>query len=279
VLRNVGARLAVPLLTVIVIATLAMLAAEAGAVDECRPTPTGIVCGFGGASTSTSLQISAGSLPPLRYLATSSGSCWYWSRYSPGLDSWDSANDQMIILTRFRLPECSGRPNPTTVVVISERAWEVFRAFPLDPPWFGLTPRIGITNLPSRLHLRDAPTLAHREALPDGRILEVEAWVDRVWVSWADGTPTEGFSLSRAAGDPGEVRHTYALKTCPPGYREGHIDGLKCHPELERYPVVVTFEWRGRYRAAGGWIGLGSIDRSDGLHYDVDEVLGILVEP
>jgi hypothetical protein len=219
-------------------------------------------------------------VPPLRYLATSGGICWYWSRYPPGLDSWDPAYDQEIILTRFRLPECPGRVTTTPPsVVIIERAWEVFRSFPLDAPHLRLSPTIGITNLPSRLHLDRAGTFTHRELLPDGRTLDVEASVVMVWIDWGDGTPVRGVAPPAPYGDPGPLRHAYSLKTCPPDYRAHHLDGPKCHPSLEAYPVSVTFEWRGRYRTAVEWTEIGSIDRTTSVRHDVDEVLGVLVAP
>lgn len=279
--RIIGARLAVPLILVIlfVVASPVLLTTgSAAASNGCVATPTGIQCAYGGTTTSTS-HAPGPTLPPLRYLATSGGVCWYWSRYPPGLDSWNSANDQAIILTRFRLPECRRRPSLPPVVVTSERAWEIFRAFPLDPPDARLSPAIGITNLPSRLHVEPTRTFTHTETLPDNRRLEVEATVAMVWVSWGDATPTQGMAPPGPYGDPGPLRHTYALKTCPPDYRTGHLDGPKCHPTLDRYPVTVTFEWRGRYRTGTDWIAIGTIDRATTLHHDVDEVLGVLVAP
>jgi hypothetical protein len=80
-----------------------------------------------------------------------------------------------------------------------------------------------------------------------------------------------------AVGDPGEVRHTYRLKTCPPDYRIHHLDGPKCHPVHAEYPTQATFRWSARYRVGANWIELGTIDRSAELAYDVDEVLGVLV--
>ena len=243
--------------------------------DVCRRTPWGIDCGYSGRSTSTTVVDRGGSRPPLRYLATSSGRCWYWSRYPPGLDSWDSANDHAIIFTRFRLPRCRGRSAPAPRIIASERAWQVFRSFPLDRPDFHLRPEVGITNLPSLLRLHRPEDFEHSERLPDGRILEVEASVRRVWIAWGDGAPVTGVTL-REALRPNRVRHTYGLKTCPADYRTGHIDGGKCHPHLEAYPVTVTFEWRGRYRDGRSWREIGTIDRAAVIHYDVDEVLGVL---
>lgn len=285
-LRTSGARLAVPLtLATIVIIVGLDIARSSGAqaADGCRPTSRGIVCAFTGSSISRSSATRPGHSPrttaPLRYLAVSNGRCWYWSRHRPGFDSWDSAFDQSIILTRWRLPRCTGRSASAPVVVIdvAARAWSVFRAFPLGAPRFALTPVVGITNLPSRLHLDRPQAFTHSEQLPDGRRLQVAASVDRVWIDWGDGEPPTNAPLAQTVGRPGAVRHTFRLKTCPPGYRSGHLDGPKCHPVLERYPITVTLQWSGRYRAGGAWKGLGSIDRSGSSRYDVDEVLGVLL--
>jgi hypothetical protein len=121
--------------------------------------------------------------------------------------------------------------------------------------------------------------LIHSERLADGRLLEVEAWVSVVWIEWGDGTPIHGTAPQNAMGFPGHTQHTYARKTCPPDYRRTHLDGPKCHPTLERYPVTITFQWSGRYRTGGAWLDIGSIDRSTGAAYDVDEILGVLVAP
>ncbi len=289
-LRSYGARLAVPLIlaTIVILVGLEIARSpRADAVDGCRPTADGIVCGYSGSTTSQSSSSGrAGSrrptrtpLPPLRYLATSGGRCWYWSRYRPGFDSWVSAYDQSIILTRMRLPACNRRRTvqaPVVVIDVSARAWTVFRSFKLDAPQFRLSPTTGITNLPTRLHLDRPGTFAYAETLPDRRRLEVQAWLRTVWVEWSDGTPAAGYSPGTATGNPGGVRHTYRLKTCPPEYRRTHLDGPKCHPAYDRYPVTVTFEWTARYRAGGAWRQLGSIDRPTSTRYDVDEVLGVL---
>jgi len=282
VLRSYGARLAVPLLlatTVILVGLEVGLSRTATAMD-CRPTPDGIICGYrGSSSTASSSSNAPAPLPPLRYLATQRGRCWFWSRYPPGFDSWNSAYDHRIINTRWRLPECRSQPAPRAPVVVvnvSARAWAIFRSFPLDPPTFHLTPAVGITNLPSRLHLNPPSRFRHSETLPDGRRLEVEATVHTVWTEWSDGTPSAGYGVATAIGDPGAVRHTYRLKTCPADYRVNHLDGPKCHPVLDRYPVTVIYRWSARYRAGGRWIGLGSIDRPTSIRYDVDEVLGVL---
>lgn len=293
--RTHGARLAVPLLTIVLCATGLQVAGAvpAGAADTCWMSRGGIVCYYSGvrttstASTRTSAAPAAprsatirAPLPPLRYLAVSGGRCWYWSRYPPGYDSQDSAHDHAIIRTRMRLPQCRSQapvqqPQRAIVVDVTARAWSVFRTFPLAGPSFRLTPGVGITNLPSRLHLEPPPGFGHSERLPDGRTLEVRARVESYVIVWGDGA-TERHPPGAAVGDPGAIRHTYLLKTCPAWYRANHLDGPKCHPTLDRYPVEVRAAWVGEYRAGGGWSRLGVAERGTGLGYDVDEILGVL---
>lgn len=152
----------------------------------------------------------------------------------------------------------------------------MFRSFPLDLPEFHLSPTVGITNLASRLNLDRPGAFHHAETLPDGRRLEVDAWVETIWIDWSDGTPESHHSLGTAVGNPGGVRHSYRLKTCSADYRIRHLDGPKCHPVHDRYPITVTLVWTGRYRTGGNWTRLGTIDRAASTRYDVDEVMGVL---
>ncbi|OFW65924.1 MAG: hypothetical protein A2Z12_08055 [Actinobacteria bacterium RBG_16_68_21] len=270
--RSSGARLAVLLFAVISATTLRAAIADPG----CVVTPSGIDCGYWGTSTSTAVT----TLPPLRYLATGDdpqlGPCWYWSRYPPGLDAWDPANDAGIIFTRWELPECPSHPGSTTITVTSE-AWDVFRSFSLERPAPALHPATGITNLPTLADLPRPQPLSHEEVLPDGRLLEVRADIETVWIDWGDGTPAAGYPA--VAAFAGDASHAYTVKTCPEEYRLHDPSGWRCHPTLDRYPVRVTFGWVGRYRAGGSWTLLGTIERVTTLPYDVDEVVGVLVAP
>jgi hypothetical protein len=271
--RIAGVVLAAPL-----IALLAALGVAAAADGECVTTPTGIECGYGGTSTSTS--VAPGTTLPLRYLGTSShfdtGPCWYWSTTPPGLDSWDPANDQAIIFTRLALPECPTRETPPTVIHTSA-AWEIFRSFPLAAPTISFDPAVGITNLASFLASPAPDPITHTEVLPDGTVLEVRAEVVTAWVDWGDGSPEIPYPPEALRGHPhGSATHAYALKTCRPSYRLEHPSGGNCHPTLPSYVVRVTWEWAGRFRQGGEWIDLGTIDRRSVERYDVDEVVGVL---
>ena len=261
-------------------------AVAAGADGGCVITPTGLDCSADGTS-STSGGTPGATIPalPLRYLATTEppddGLCWFWSPYPPGLDSWDSADDMAILWTLWALPECPDGTAPVVVPGTSwvvARAWEVFRSFPLAAPRPTLQPgRHGITGLPSYLAAAVPTPLAHREVLPDGRALEVEARVATALVDWGDGTPTLAYDPAALLSYPdGRARHAYALKTCPPGYRASHPSGGNCHPRLEAYPLTVTFRWTARYRIGAAWVDLGHLERSTAVAYDVDEVIGVL---
>jgi hypothetical protein len=262
------------------------VAVAAGADGGCVITPTGIDCSAEGAS-STSGGTPGTTIPglPLRYLATTEppddGLCWFWSPYPPGLDSWDPANDMEILWTRWALPECPDGLHDTETPGTSwaeTRAWEVFRSFPLAAPHPALQPgRHGITGLPSYLSASLPSPLAHHEALPDGSTMEVTARVTAVVIDWGDGSPAFAYPPADLLPWPGgRAHHTYALKTCPAGYRATHPSGGNCHPLLEAYPITVTFRWAGRYRLGAGWVELGLLDRTTSLPYDVDEVIGVL---
>lgn len=271
VVRFIGARLAVPLIVILVLAGT-LLGSTPAAAGWCEYSVDDITCWFTGSSTSTSVV----TVPPYRYLATADhpgvGRCWFWSRYPPGLDALDPANDSEINYTRLLLPEC---PPGSTTTTVTTRAWEVFRAFPLGAPRPEVRPSIGIANLPSLIATQRPSPLRHVETLPDGRVLEVEAFVASVPIDWGDGTPTIPFPLGTAIA--GEAGHAYWFKTCPLEYRRSHPAGRNCHPVLDSYPVSVSFAWVGRYRTGGAWTVLGTLHRTVRLAYDVDEVIGFQV--
>lgn len=252
------------------------------ASEDCYLTPTGVECRAGGTTTSVASGWNPVPVDPIRYLAVRQGSCWYWSRHPPGIDSWDLGNDTRIIRTITRLPECRWEePASTTTTPTSQitaRAWEIFRSFPLGAPAVRLEPAGGgITGLPSFASAIMPPPLQHSEGLPDGTMLEVAAEIAEVRVDWGDGSPPQTHAASSFLPRPqGSAWHVYARKTCPPRYRREHPSGPNCHPDLAAYPVRVDFVWRARYRRDGGWIELGELRRERVVWYDVDEVVGVL---
>jgi hypothetical protein len=121
-----------------------------------------------------------------------------------------------------------------------------------------------------------ADDITHLEVLPDGRTMEVHAAIAGLTVNWGDGTKGRFDPMQARPYPDGRVTHTYTTKTCDATYRREHPSGGNCHPTLEAYPVTATFTWSGRYRIGGGWIYLGTLDRSITVTYDVDEVQGVL---
>lgn len=208
--------------------------------------------------------------PPFRYLVVEGG-CYRWSRVGPGLDTRIIGTENEIYQIIFNNPSCRGDP---------ERAWRIFRSFPLATPAPTFQPvDHGITGHPTYLAAANPATITHSEVLPNGETFEVRALVASMTVDWGDGwttTDDPAFALPYPAG---AVTHTYTTKTCPPDYRVTHPSGPNCHPELEAYPVNATFTWWGEYRVGGGWIPIGTLDLSTTVFYDVDEVIGVLVDP
>ncbi|MDX1691347.1 MAG: hypothetical protein R3290_10025 [Acidimicrobiia bacterium] len=256
-------------------------APRADAAPACVTTPIGIECTASGGTTETIVRPGGPgpTLPPVRYLVVAVdarvGTCWYWSRSGPGLDSWRPGDEHAIIMTRTLEPACP--PVRRTPVVdetfVSRRAWEVFRSFPLPPP----DPRVvpwpsGFANHPSTLVVSTGPRFSHDETLPDGSGLAVRAHVGAVIVHWGDDSPA--LVHDPAAASSG-IRHAYGMKTCSQAYREEHPAGALCHPRLDRYDIEVTAVWEARYRRDGPWLRLGEISRNGVVPYDVDEVVGV----
>ena len=212
---------------------------------------------------------------PTRYLYTT-GTCYYRSSIPGGLDVRDLANEDRVLRIRGTTPRC----DPAITGPIPDRAWWVLRSFPLAVPAPSFQPPDhGITGLPTYLAMADPATITHSELLPDSRLFEVRALVASLTVDWGDGTTTTEDPAVALPFPEGRVTHTYRSKTCPPEYRATHPSGQNCHPTLEAYPVAATFTWFGEYRVGGAWIPIGTLDLTTTIFYDVDEVVGVLVDP
>jgi hypothetical protein len=213
--------------------------------------------------------------PPIRYLY-STGECYYWSTIPGGVDAWDPANENTVYGIVLGTPEC----DPTVTDPLPDRAWRIFRSFPLATPDPSFQPaNHGITGHPTYLAAANPTSITHSEVLPDDRLFEVRAQVASLTVDWGDEwTTTEDPSVALPY-PAGAVTHTYTTKTCPPDYRITHPSGPNCHPTLEAYPVIATFTWWGEYRIGGSWIPIGTLDLTTTILYDVDEVIGVLVDP
>jgi len=212
---------------------------------------------------------------PTRYLYTT-GTCYYRSSIPGGLDVRDLANENLVMrIIGGATPRCDPAITP-----IPDRAWWILRSFPLAVPAPSFQPPDhGITGLPTYLATADPATITHSELLPDSRLFEVRALVASLTVDWGDGATTPQDPAVALPFPEGRVTHTYRTKTCPPEYRTTHPSGQNCHPTLEAYPVAATFTWFGEYRVGGAWIPIETVDLTTTIFYDVDEVVGVLVDP
>ncbi|MGB5565919.1 MAG: hypothetical protein WBN93_06250 [Acidimicrobiia bacterium] len=247
--------------------------------DDCRYDPGRgeVICSASGGSTNRSDTTPPRERPPMRYIYEATDAtgapCYYWSPTPGGLDVWDPGNDPAVAAIVLTTPVC-----PVIVETPEDTAWRIFRSFALALPDPSLEPAAaGITGLPTYLATPGPPDITHVELLPDGRSMEVWAAARTLVIDWGDGT-NGSFDAATALTYPsGAVTHTYATKTCNPTYRSEHPYGGNCHPTLEAYPITATFVWEGRYRIGGGWIYLGTLDRTATVLYDVDEVQGVLL--
>lgn len=253
---------------------------DASAAEVCYLDPGGqLICEDDGTITDPGAPGEPGTDPPfdsggLRYLHTrfeSGVECYYWSNVPGGLDTSDSANDAAVIAVVLSMAECP----PTPGVDPETRAWSIFRSWSLAVPTPSLQPSDrGITGLPTFLATNQPATISHSEVLPDGRTLQVRADVIRLSVAWGDGESAIYAPEDAVPYPDGEVTHTYTLKTCTPDYRANHPSGGLCHPTLDHYDIVVTFDWGGAYSVGSGWIDLGVLTRTATIDYDVDEARG-----
>jgi hypothetical protein len=247
--------------------------------DSCwTDLPSGTLrCSAAGDGSSPDLPIPRPADDPgLRYVHTSTdpvvGECHFWSNIPGGLDAWDPANDPAVLATVTRLPLC---PNPPALDA-EVRAWDVFRSWDLAPPSPTISPPdVGITGVPSQISSVAPAAIVHSEILPDGRTLAVRATITMLTVSWGDGSVTHHDPATAIGYPDGDVAHVYELKTCASSYRREHPSGHLCHPTLERYEVRATYQWTGEFSVGGGWVELGSLDRTATTSYDVDEARGV----
>jgi hypothetical protein len=266
-----------PVLVLILSFASSWYLATASVADDCYYDILDgkLICSATGGSTGTT-KPPPRERPPIRYIYertdATGAPCYSWSSIPGGIDTWDPTNDPIVAGIVLTTPLC-----PVIVETPEDTAWRIFRSFPLATPDPSLQPAAaGITGLPTYLETPGPADITHTEVLPDGRSMEVWATVRSLAVDWGDDT-SGLFDASTALSYPaGAVTHTYGTKTCNPGYRSEHPFGGNCHPTLEAYPITATFTWEGRYRIGGGWIYLGTLDRTATVLYDVDEVQGVL---
>ncbi|HSJ35915.1 MAG TPA: hypothetical protein VLB85_12760, partial [Acidimicrobiia bacterium] len=110
-----------------------------------------------------------------------------------------------------------------------------------------------------------------------GYVLDVEVVVTATTVEWGDGAadtfPPEAYPQLTGYPD-GLARHVYEAKTCLPA---GSADD--CHPDLEAYPVIISYQWGARWRANGGaWITVSVPPSTTSVDYPVTEAVSTLTE-
>ena len=240
-----------------------------------------MVCDAGGTipgdpATGKKVGVKPPAPPPLRYLQVVGG-CWQWSRFAPGMDTWAPGfNEDDMWAIIFSTPRCVSSPGEP----VPDRAWRIFRSFPLASPGPTFNPSpAGITGYPTYLAATNPTQIDHNEVLENGTTLEVRALVTVLNVDWGDGWSLATGPEQAVPYPDGAMVHIYKTKTCTPEYRETHVSGRNCHAFLEAYPVTSTFTWAGEYRNGGPWISIGTLDLNTTVHYDVDEVFGVLISP
>ena len=200
---------------------------RASAADGCKYAAGRHGCWIIGSSTSISIV----TLPPIRYLATRNhalvGRCWFWSCHPPGLDAFNGANDEAIIRTRFENPQCPARAgnrrHQRDVAVVGKVPEPFGSRYPhrgSDHRWGSPTSSLITTNRPTSLN--------HPERLPDGRLLEVQAYVGSVRITWGDGS--RSYSTTLAYGTEQDTPRLEDLSARVPGAASA---GPNCHPMLE----------------------------------------------
>lgn len=215
--------------------------------------------------------------PGLRYVYTTTdpvlGDCYYWSNLVGGLDSWNPDNEATIIPITTTLPECPAVPAVDPLL----RAWEVFRAWDLDPPMPTVTPpNIGITGIPTHVAATPPADVSHTEILPDGRPLDVRAVITELIIGWGDATTTHHDPASAVGFPTGLTTHTYTLRTCDAEYRLNHPSAELCHPTLDAYTITAAYLWTGEFNTGSGWTPLGTLNRTATVSYEVQEARGTL---
>jgi len=271
---------------VAVVAMSVLMFGGSAKADSCSYDDRGtLVCQAHGDERETTAPTTRtgrnGEAPPRIYVHTATdptvGDCYFVSATPGGLDITDPLDEPLIVNVVTALLPCPGIAPVVTPEEIQTRAWEIFRSFALALPEPVMQPpAAGITGLPTYLSAAEPDPITYRELLPDGRTLAVRATVGAIQVDWGDGFAATHLPGQALPYPEGLVTHTYAVKTCPPEYRETHPSGGHCHPTLEAYPITATFVWTGDYAVGGPWVELGTLPSTVTVAYDVDEVQGVL---
>jgi hypothetical protein len=214
------------------------------------------------------------------------GVCWYWTSSETDWEILAAFSDGSAVLGLYvngflaldtgQIPRCTTEPIPGEPP--HEAAWEAITEYIHDPPEPELSPPIGLGLAGMETHAGfPVPGPWSDTITIPGYVLDVEVVVTAATVDWGDEIvdtfPSEAYSQLTGYPD-GLARHVYEAKTCTPA---GSADD--CHPDLEAYPVTISYEWGARWRTNGGpWIDVGVPPSSTSVLYPVTEAVSSLTE-
>ncbi|HKZ30669.1 MAG TPA: hypothetical protein VJ482_13680 [Acidimicrobiia bacterium] len=219
--------------------------------------------------------------PPVLYPQLGSNvdgsECWYWTTK---VTQWVIISRDGTIVTIGQdvgvgivldttVYACEGIPGEDLRLL----AWDYLERWLLAEPRIEVSPVQGFTGLETYVWAAIPDRIEGTLTSPLGTILEVGAWVDEVVVDWGDATTSplvlHESELGRFIGYPdGAAYHLYETKTCDEQGRTG------CYPEVDGYPVTVSFRWQAAYRVGvNAWIDIGPVSPSATLAYPVDEIV------
>jgi hypothetical protein len=214
------------------------------------------------------------------------GACWYWTSAETDWEILAAFSDGSAVLGLYvngflaldtgQIPRCTTEPIPGEPP--HEVAWEAITEYIHDPPEPELSPPIGLglAGMETHAGFPVPGPWADTITIP-GYVLDVEVVVTAATVDWGDEIvdtfPSEAYPQLTGYPD-GLARHVYEAKTCtPPGSADD------CHPDLEAYPVTISYEWGARWRANGGsWIDVAVPPSSTSVFYPVTEAVSSLTE-
>ncbi len=220
--------------------------------------------------------------PPILYpqLGTNEegSECWYWSTTATQLviilrDGSVATIGQDVgvgIIQDTTVGACEGIPGEDLRTV----AWDYLERWLLAEPEIELSPvSRGVTGFETYVWAPIPDRIDATLTSPIGTVLRVGAWVDRVVIDWGDpdASPlvlTESVLGRFTAYPDGSTFHVYDTKSCNEHGQTG------CYPEVEGYPVTVSFRWQAAYRVgSNAWIDIGPVLPSTTVAYPVDEII------
>jgi hypothetical protein len=176
-----------------------------------------------------------------------------------GEESFNLICDGQWIALVWRKIEVS----PRTPVPSQEVAMHIREEVPMPQVFIRANPDLGLVGSESWFWVEGYSGMPINESTDAfGRLVEVEAKVDRYEWSFGDGSLLTSSSLGRAYPQRSDVRHTYQRSSAGLGIG---------------YPVEVRFIFSVRYRVeAGEWTSLPGISRTASFRYSVQESQAVI---